>query len=71
MTDSGKEKRYQGQINKIVFIKGLTAKSKPKKGEHNQAKIDKTNSAAARKKLREAGKSSEYKTKKIKLHKPK
>ncbi len=48
-----KEKRYQKQLHKIVIGKGLSGKSTPKKGEHDQYKIDKKNSAAARKKLKQ------------------
>jgi hypothetical protein len=70
-TKGDKDKAYQKKLYEIVIAPGLSSKSRPKKGEHNQYAIDKKNSAAARKKLREEGRASEYKTKTIKLKKQK
>ena len=49
----------------IAIGKGTFGKTKPKKGEHNQYAVDKKNSAEARKKARETGKSHKYKTKRV------
>lgn len=55
------KKSYEKTIKDIVIGKGISGKTKPKKAEHNQAKIDRENSAKARKSM----KKSEYKTKRV------